>query len=283
MSSIAYLGPSGTFTEIALNTYLEKSNLNIKKISCSSFSHCFSMLSSGNVDKIFIPIENSLGGDVASVFDELMTCGDHVSITGETHMRIEQSLLRYKEHVNEPITDIYAHEQSVYQCRNYIQKNFSESIIHYCSSNAVSAKKVSSDNDRYGTACIGHKRLVAFYPLTLVEENVNDVVDNVTRFIIISTDATLSTGNDRTSFMFSTFKDQPGSLCNILLELSQRSISLTRITSRPSKKMLGDYVFYIDCCGHIQDEILSDCLDSIQSKSSYYKFLGSYKQGEEYA
>ena len=83
--------------------------------------------------------------------------------------------------------------------------------------------------------------------------------------------------------IFSTQKDQPGSLADILMELSKRSINLTRISSFPTKKMLGEYVFFIDFIGHCDDVAVSECLQIIKTKCSYFKFLGSYPVGETYA
>ena len=123
-----------------------------------------------------------------------------------------------------------------------------------CSSNAQAAKIVAEEKNI--VACLGHKKLTDLYDLKLVKEQINDDAGNVTRFVVISIDSTSPTQQDKTSFVFSTVKDRPGSLSDMLQEMAKRSINLTRISSRPSKKMLGEYLFLLIVRGIINNLIL---------------------------
>ncbi|RAP31424.1 prephenate dehydratase [Candidatus Marinamargulisbacteria bacterium SCGC AG-343-D04] len=283
MSVVGFLGPAGTFTDIALDTYLDNIGMSVSKKPFSTFSDCFLALFSGDIQYLFIPIENSLGGEVVSVLEELVHIQEHVSITAEIQMKIVQSLMVVKGVDVGDISDIYSHEQSLMQCRSFLKSQYPQASFHSCSSNAVAAQSLLDLKEKSSSACIGPKKLTKLYDLEVLKEKVNDYEDNETRFVMLSNEKTEPTGQDKTSFIFSTFKDQPGSLCNILQEMSSRGINLTRITSRPSKKMMGDYLFYIDCMGHYEETVLKECLEKIASNSSFYKFLGSYKEGAIYA
>ena len=283
MTTIGYLGPEGTFTHVALKVFLSEQNLTQDLADFDSFYALFEALGRQEVSSVFMPIENSLGGDVFSVLDGLRQLEDGFFISGEAQLRIEQSLLGVQDCDPERIGDIYAHEQSVMQCRRFLQESYPEVTFHYCSSNAVAAEKVSQLPQGTPAACIGHVDLAGFYPLTVLKKSIQDVDDNFTRFVMISSEQSPVTGMDKSSFVFSAQKDQPGSLSVILQELSSRGINLTRITSRPSRQLLGEYIFFIDCEGHCLEESLKEGLSVIESHSSYFKFLGSYARGNKNA
>tara|TARA_B100001989_G_scaffold245124_1_gene214580 strand:+ start:247 stop:1086 length:840 start_codon:yes stop_codon:yes gene_type:complete len=277
---IGFLGPVGTFTHVALNLYLADARLNTNIQSYPSVFSLFQALKNNNVDKILVPIENSFGGDVYAANEGLLNLTENNLIHQEILLTIHQSLMSNKQcHITD-ITKLYAHEQSVRQCERFLQTYLPDVEVIACSSNAQAAKIVAESSDI--VACLGHKQLCSNYKLQLLQEKVNDFSSNVTRFLLISKENSIATGNDKTSIVFSTIKDRPGSLCEILQLMSSRSINLTRISSRPSKKILGEYLFFIDCEGHIGDEKIAQCLDLLQKQSSYYKFLGSYQKGKHY-
>ncbi len=278
MPDIGFLGPRGTFTEVALQRYLSESPTDLTPHSFEAFSLLFDALNKGDVSQIIIPIENSLGGEVFSTLDGLAQLSEQFCVSAEITVLIEQSLLAKSSLLLSEIEVLYSHEQSITQCQAFIAQHCPTADVVYCSSNAKAAEKVSALDVSHKGACIAHKDVQTYYDLTVIQETINDVLDNVTRFVVIASEPTVSTGKDKTSFIFSTHKDQPGSLCATLMELSSRNINLTRITSRPSRHMLGEYVFFVDCEGHCEDPLLQECLGVIQDKSSYYKFLGSYKR-----
>ena len=87
------------------------------------------------------------------------------------------------------------------------------------------------------------------------------------------------TGHDKTSIVCFQRADRPGSLLSILQEFAARAINLTKLESRPTKRGLGDYCFFIDCEGHIADEVVADALRNLRAKQGEVKFLGSYPVG----
>ena len=279
---IGSLGPKGSFSEFALISYLKKCNSDEQIIFYNSFKQIFSALHSNEVNKIFIPIENSIGGDVYSVLDELVHLNSSYQISAEVNYFIKQSLLAKKEISLDRIEKIYSHQQSFRQSSVFIDQFCNHAKLEYCDSNSEAAKKLSKDLN-LNSASIGHSNLAGLYDLFVLDQDISNNKGNKTRFVLISSNKSKISNKDKSSLIFSTHKDQPGSLVEILYELANRNINLTRISSYPTKNILGEYLFFIDFFGHIKDELVNECLSLIEKKCSYFKFLGSYPQGETYA
>ena len=279
---IGSLGPAGSFTGFALDLYIKRYQLTDEVIYFESIRQIFSALSQKKISKVFIPIENSIGGDVFSVLNELISLDFSYKITAEVQFSIIQTLLARKNLDVKDIDTIFSHEQSFRQSNSFIEANCLNAEFKYVASNSKAAQLVSEFSDK-NYACIGHKRLSALYDLVVLKEDIANVKGNKTRFVFISEETVKSTQNDKSSLIFSSQKDQPGSLVDILLELSNRNINLTRISSFPTKKMLGEYLFFVDFIGHCEDSSIKECLGILKSKCSYFKFLGSYPKGDTYA
>lgn len=276
---IGTLGPVGSFTAFALDLYVKEHQLTDTVVYFDSFRQIFSALSENTISKMFIPLENSIGGDVFSVLDELISLDSNYKIRSEFQYSIKQSLLA-KQIINfKDVKIIYGHEQSMRQSSSFIQDNCFNAKFQSVASNSKAAEFVSDSTDK-NHACIGHKKLSDLYGLVVLKENIENEKGNKTRFVLISKENTHPTKHDKSSLIFSAHKDQPGSLVDILLELSNRNINLTRISSFPTKKMLGEYLFFIDFIGHCKDPAIKECLDVLKSKCSYFKFLGSYSKGD---
>lgn len=290
MTSVGYLGPIGTHTFEALTSFFHQQHIECSPRPYSTISRLFDSLKAEEVKSIFIPIENSIGGEVVSSLDCLMDLDDTFSIQAEFSTPIYQSLMA-KSSIKDlsTITDIFAHEQSIHQSRTFLNQFCSDAQLHFCSSNAQAAEIVSKqdfefmDNNSHITACIGSRSCVDLYHLNLLKDDVNDVSTNKTRFLFISKDNLFPFQKHKTSFVFSTKKDTPGSLCDILLELSNNNVNMARIVSRPTKKRLGEYMFFVDIEGSITDSLIDQVLDNIKSKCLWFKLLGSYYSGDNNA
>ena len=278
MTKIGYLGPKGTFSELALSRYIE--TLTIKRDSIStvdvdSMMTLFDMIEANDCDEIIIAFENSVEGSVTTSTDLLVNAKD-LSITCEVVLPIQHALLAKKGVTKEALNVVFSHPQALAQCRRYLNDYLGEVELRPMSSTALAADKYLDDF----SAVIGRQDLATIYDLDILETNINDYQQNMTRFIVLSHQTVKNTGNDKTSLIFSSIKDKPGSLVEVLEEFSARGINLTRIESRPTKQVLGEYLFFIDFKGHCDDSLIKEILVVLKSKTSYLRVLGSYPRVE---
>ena len=278
---IGYLGPKGTFSEIALFNFLGDYNISEPTVYYSSIKGLFEALHNSECSSIFVPIENSLGGEVVTSLDCLVQLNADYFITKEFEMKIVQNLLAKPGVQISDITDIFSHEQSFFQCERFVSEYLSNCSYHFCSSNAAAAEIVSNqefefnDSLSHTMACIGSMSATKVYGLNCLRENINDNHMNTTRFVMISKQLQERVDQSKSSIIFST-KNEPGSLFSVLSLLSNANINMTRITSRPTKNAMGQYLFFVDFEGHVEDENIKKVCDKIEQSTLWFKFLGSY-------
>lgn len=217
-----------------------------------------------------VPIENSIEGPVGITLDSLAHKYD-LKIFNEIIIPIKQNFIVNPGCRMEDIEDVYSHEQAISQCREFIQKHRLQP--HYAISTANAAKSIIGDRSK---AAIGNAKAAELYELEILEPNIQDTDNNATRFVVLSNKNHEATGNDKTSIIFSIYEDRPGSLYNILGIFQKNNINLTKIESRPSKKGLGKYLFFIDFEGHIDDDLVQEIIDEIDKNTYFLKVLGSY-------
>lgn len=266
---VATLGPKGTFSHQAAVDI----NHNPEIIFEKTIRDVFEVVSNKKADKGVVPVENSVGGTVGLTLDALLD--SDLLIEAEEVVPIVHNLLIRDENIKEgDIRKIYAHEQTYAQCEKYIRDNFSETEIIETISNGESARLIHESQEKK-VAAIGPKIASKVYNLCILKSNIQDHRFNVTRFFIISKQKTKSTGYDRTSICIYPQIDRPGLLRDFLDIFAKNKVNLTKIESRPSKGKLGDYVFYLDCEGHLSEENVKKSLSELE-KTSFVKFLGSY-------
>ncbi|MDO5850613.1 MAG: prephenate dehydratase [Methanobacteriaceae archaeon] len=265
-NKVSFLGPKGTFSHEAA-AYVSD-NL----ISYCSIPEVMQSVVSGECVKGIVPIENSIEGPVNLTLDSLIHDFD-LNIVGEIIIPINHNLLApYGINIDD-ITEVYSHSQALSQCRQYLEEHGMNP--NYTVSTAEAARKVSEGEGTYYGA-IATVKAAEIYGLNVIDRNIQEKSNNQTRFIVLSKDSTLSTGCDKTSIAFSLFEDRPGGLYDILGLFARDNINLTKIESRPSKEGLGSYVFFIDFEGHQSDDNIKSILDTLKSKTSFIKILGSY-------
>ncbi len=275
---IGYLGPVGTFTEQACHVFREAQGIPREEALAFDDSEALFQALGQSCTYIVVPIENSVEGMVNISLD-LLIHGEGPSIVAEVVLPIEQALLAKPGASIKTITDIWSHPQAIAQCRKFIRESFSHSIrLHYTASTASAAQEIS---ERTGPtdAAIGPKTLADLYPLEILATKIHDQENNQTRFwVLSSTKRQEKSGDDKTAIVFSCKKDKPGALMEVLAEFANRNINLTQIASRPTKEVLGDYLFFVDFLGHVADAVIAEALAAIQPKTSYYKWLGSFRK-----
>ena len=264
---VSYLGPKGSFSEIALSNYFRN---NITAIPMQSIGDVFQAVEKNESTYGIIPIENSIEGSVNNSHDLLME--SNVLISGEIDLPINQCLLS-KNSTKENINTLYSHSQSLAQCQNWIKSNLPKIKIVPVISNSEGAARIKKNNE----ACIGSQKLSKDYSLNVLEYNIQDFPDNTTRFLIIGQEVSDKSSNNKTSIIVSPSNtSDSGSLFKVLEPFANHNVSLSRIESRPSKMGKWSYVFFIDLDGHITDQSLINALSELEQLGIQFKNLGSY-------
>ena len=219
-----------------------------------------------------VPIENSIEGAVGITLDSLANKYD-LKIFKEIIIPINQNLIVNPGTEIEDITDIYSHGQALAQSREFLSKHDFQQ--HFAISTANAAKNIIGDKSK---AAIGNVKAAELYGLEIIERNIQDNDNNETRFVVLSKNDHEKTGRDKTSIIFSIYEDRPGMLYKILGIFEKDNVNLTKIESRPSKKGLGKYLFFIDFYGHRSDEKIKRILNEIDDNTYFLKVLGSYPE-----
>ena len=208
--------------------------------------------------------------------DNLLNVKDeNLKITAETVIPVNHCLVSKAKDIKK-IKKIISHPQALAQCQNFVSKTFGTDVEQIeKASTGRAAQELSTLDESY--AAIANKRTAELFKLNILAKNINDELDNKTRFVLISRSTTTATGEDKTSIAFVT-KNQPGALVKVLNVFDSLNINLLYIDSRPSKKNLGEYVFFVDFEGHINDEPAKKVLDLIKLNTNYIKLLGSYRR-----
>jgi len=266
---VAYLGPEGTFSEIAV---IKRFGYDVERLPVDSIPEVFKEVSKGKADVGVVPIENSYGGTVTQTLDGFID--SHLKIIGELYLKVHHSLLSNAEDISK-ITKIYSHPQALSQCREWIRNNLPNAKLIETSSTSEASLLVSNDPE---AASIGNEILSNRYNLKILHTNVEDDPNNTTRFWVIGDMDVKMTGNDRTTILC-YIKDRPGALFDLIKPFKDFGVNMTKIESRPSRLKLWDYLFFIDFEGHIEDSKIKELIKEIEKNSSFVKIVGSYPRG----
>ena len=271
---IGYLGPEGSFTHQALAKYLEKTINNNQIISFQTISQLIDAVSSGKIEHCLVPIENSIEGSVGETLDGLIKTSQKVTINSEIIIPIEHCLITKKKNLTE-VKKVLAHSQALSQCQTYLKRFLPDAELEPTTSNSIAVKKIS-ESQNGNEAAIGPKMAAEIYKVPVLEAGINDEKENFTRFVLIGTETPAPSGRDKTTIAFGVPYDKPGTLVGVLQSFAKGKINLSRIESRPSRKALGEYIFFIDLELHREDAPLKGALSEVVSEFSFYRWLGSY-------
>jgi prephenate dehydratase len=273
MKRLGYLGPPGTFGEEAALLYGPAD----ERVPFLSHTAVIQAVRDGVVDQGIAAIENSLDGAVNETIDILLAA-DNLSICAEFVLSIDQNLIAAPGTTLEDIDVVISHPSALAQCRGFLESHLPRARLEAALSTARAVEEaVRAPN----SAAIGTRRAAEISGGVLLAEAVQDVRQNKTRFVVVSPHDAAPTGDDKTSIAFAVAHDRPGTLIGALKELSDRSINLTHIESRPSREQLGIYVFLIDFDGHRQERAAGEALAAIRAQSNFFRILGSYPRFKE--
>lgn len=277
-NQIYFLGPKTSYTDFAKEQFIKTFNLDgyIEK-PMRTITAVISEINNWENKKnlAVLPIENSIEGTVKETIDNLSRINDsNIKILGETVVSIEHCLVTYAKDFSQ-IKKIISHPQALSQCYDYIYSKFQDNIILESESSTANAVRSLTENDPT-IAAIGNKFSANFYNKPMLDTDINDEKFNKTRFILIGNpEKNKTTNNDKTSITFST-ENKSGALCDILTILKENDINMTYISSRPSRKSLGEYTFYIDFDGNVLDDKVSKTMFKLLQHVKTFKHLGSY-------
>ena len=283
IKKIGFLGPHATFTEEALLG--EADMANCEHIPYGVMTDALAAVERGEVDAAFVPIENAIEGTVNLTLDALIFDHD-LLIQREVVKRIVMNLLTPPGLGIERVERVLTLPVALAQCREWLQANCPNAEFVATNSTADAARivgeRVASDPS-CKDAAVGPALSGKLYGLDVAATDIEDHPDNATRFVLVQPNRIApATGHDKTSIVCFQRADQPGSLHSILGQFTARNINLNKLESRPTKAGLGNYCFIIDFDGHIEDEVVFDCLRDLHASLAAIKFLGSYPAAGEH-
>jgi prephenate dehydratase len=280
---IGFLGPRATFTEEALQG--EEDLAAAEHVPFGSMNETLAAVEDGRVDAAIVPIENAIEGTVNETLDALIFNHD-LLVQREIIKRIVMNLLTPPGLAISSVERVLTLPVAHAQCREWLLANLPEAEFVPTSSTADAARIVGERFAADGgvrDAAVGPALSAALYGLTVAATDIEDHPDNSTRFVLVRPKAIPApTGHDKTSIVCFQRTDVPGSLHSILSQFSARNINLTKLESRPTKAGLGNYCFIIDFEGHLDDEVVFDCMRDLRASLADLKFLGSYPAAGEH-
>ncbi len=271
--SIAHLGPPGTHTEAAALTaaqWLKQvTGQDVMLCPYPSNAQTLKAVAQGQTQWAVVPIENSIEGGVTMTLDTLWQL-DTLNIQRGLVLPIIHALISRAPDIS-AIQTVYSHPQGLAQCQIWLEKALPTAQLIAVNSTTEGLQHLDQD---LTSAVISSQRAAELYNQPILACPINDHPDNCTRFLIMSRDP--SPGGSHTSLAFSVKANQPGVLMRPLQIFAERNINLSRIESRPTKRSLGDYVFFLDLEADRRDPITQAALTELAACTEILKIFGSY-------
>ncbi|MBW2708252.1 MAG: prephenate dehydratase [Deltaproteobacteria bacterium] len=264
--NVGFLGPEATFSHQAAISIFGNS---ARFFPSRTFEGVFGSVEKGHCHHGVIPVENSLEGSVAGVWD--LFDKFYLKICGEYYHRIRLSLMGRSLELN-AIRKLYSHPMPLAQCRSWLKSHLPNVTLEPVESTALAGKMAAGDPN---SAALGSCLLAETLGLKLLREDIEDEPHNVTRFLVVGNGEPQPTGKDKTTLMF-FLGHRPGALAGMLSTLAQREINVCRIESRPMPMRSWEYLFFVDLEGHRNDPALADAMVEMKTLCVFMKWLGSY-------
>ena len=289
MTTVAYLGPAGTYTEAAAINFLklrgwQPDNVHLQPY--ATISKAMAAVATGESLVAVVPVENSIQGSVTMTLDCLWQW-EQLQIQQALVLPIRHALITQAPD-KAAIVAVYSHPQALAQCQNWLSQNLPQVQQVPAHSTTDGLRLVAEDNT---VGAIASQRAAALYNLPIMACPINDYPDNYTRFLVLSLDratntepsellgklgATKPANNEHISLAFSVKANMPGVLVRPLSVFANRNINLSRIESRPTKKSLGDYIFFADIEASITENHVQEAIAELNELCETLKIFGSY-------
>jgi len=264
--TIAYLGPQATFTHLAA---LQKFGESAKYIPVNSIKQVFDAVERGHACFGFVPVENSTEGVVNHTLD--LFIDSPLIIYGEVMLEITHHFLSKGKSLEE-IKTVYSHPHAIAQCRSWLETHVPFAEVSEEPSTARAAERCMKQST---AGAIASELAAELYGLHILRSRIEDNINNFTRFLILSQQPSTRTGKDKTSIIVSA-KDTVGALYDLIRPFSSNGINMTKIESRPTRRRVWEYLFFMDLEGHKDEDRLKKALDDVKSRCLFLKILGSY-------
>ena len=267
MSSVSFQGVPGAYSEEAIRQYFGQE---VEPVPCRTFTDLFVTVEEASADYGMLPIENAVAGSVVQSYELLM---EHdLRVRAEVILRVRHNLMALPGTQMTDLKRVKSHPQALAQCERYLARHGLEPIPHF--DTAGSARDLTEDGEPE-TGVIASALAAELYGLDVLDEGVEDLPFNYTRFFVLGLDDPPRAQRSKTSLIFTT-RHHPGALYDSLGEFAKRGMNLTKIESRPRRNRPWQYLFYLDFEGHWQDPASEAALMSLLRRSSFVKLLGSY-------
>jgi chorismate mutase/prephenate dehydratase len=263
---VAYLGPAGTFSELAL---LRQFGSSVEAVPCPSIDEAFRAAEAGAVDFAIAPVENSTEGSITRTLDLLLATP--LAIVAEVSLPVNHHLLSRSGGM-EGVGRIAAHAQALAQCVNWLNQHYPGIERQPVASNAEAARLASIDST---VAAIAGEAAAVRYRLAAVASNIQDDPANRTRFLVLGRQQTAPSGRDKTSLILAV-ANRAGAVHHMLEPLARHGVSMTRFESRPARTGSWEYYFYVDIEGHEREPAVAAALEQLRGACAFFKSLGSY-------
>jgi prephenate dehydratase len=278
VTTIGFLGPAGTFTEVAVDQCFPK----VARYSYRTIPQCIEAVKCGEVDFGIVPLENTIEGSVNLTIDYIIH-EQKIPIVGEITLPIRQHLMVHP--VNEKkwaqTETIVSHSHAIAQCHQFIRNDIPKAEIQYVNSTGAAAEYVQSHPNE-SVASIGNELAAEEYNLKIVKHNVHDYDNNHTRFVILHRNAKPIQSMDseiagyKTTLLITLPSDYAGALHQVLSAFAWRKLNLSKIESRPMKTGLGNYFFIIDVNMELDSVLLPSTKAELEALGCNVHILGSY-------
>jgi len=270
--TFGFLGPPGTFTQEALLQVVDPESAEL--IYYPTVEEVILAVEGHEVAQGMVPIENSVEGTVNATIDALGFETDGLCIQREVILPVRLHLLGRTGTTIEEINEVYSMPHATAQCRRWLRTHLPKATIIAANSTAEAAGRVAYEKS--SAAAIGPNLAAQLFALEVIARDVTDHPEAETRFVVVGHEPAPRSGRDKTSLVVFISVDRPGALLEILTEFANRDINLTKLESRPTKRVLGEYCFFIDLEGHLDDAIVAEAIGVLDPKVAKLKLLGSY-------
>jgi prephenate dehydratase len=271
MSTIAYLGPPGTWSEMAARSFAQR-DPDARLLPLMSIPALLPAIETGLADVGVLPVENSLEGAVGATLDLLIHETD-LHIAAETVVPIRHMLLAKPGTALNEIRVLRSHPQALAQCRRFVERVLPKVTTAAALSTTTAVEEMLEESH---SAAISTARAAELYPVQALARDIQDKQTNETRFILLGHHDPPPTGRDKTSIAFSVAQNTPGSLVKALQVFVDSQINMARLESRPARERLGQYIFLCDIEGHRAQPHVAEALERIAAEAEWFKLFGSY-------